>query len=305
MNVRRVIAILLSCGYLGIHTGCHTAPTPPSMPAEIKLHYDLSLARIGFPSPLLRGSVRGESAWFIIDTGAGVHTLASWFVGATHMSTHTANATVQGSTGVESSLQTVYGEAIHGEGGNAEIRLREAIVVDFPPVFKEHRIAGLLSPQLLAPQNMAAILDLRDPRLSFGPPPPASAGTRVCHNPASLFPNRLYAGPISMGNVETLMLVDTGATSSVAAPSSPVAAALAGRASETGHLQGVGGTAKLTRKVPGVALEFGGSGTTVALVIGASASTCGAGGLLGMDALRGCRLVLGESAFSWSCRPRP
>jgi len=106
-----------------------------------------------------------------------------------------------------------------------------------------------------------------------------------------------------MGNVEALMLVDTGATSSVTAPSSPIAAALSSRAAVTGRTQGVGGTPIITRKVPDVALRLGGGGATVSLTIGGTPPTCGADGLLGMDALRECRLVLGESAFALSCRP--
>ncbi|MFL5480078.1 MAG: aspartyl protease family protein [Gemmatimonadaceae bacterium] len=274
-----------------------------STPAEIRLQYNDKLAAIGFPSPLLRGSIHGQMVWFIVDTGAGVHTLASWFVSAARIVSHTTKATTTGSTGVESTVRAAYGEMIHADRAD-DILLREAIVVDLPPIFEEQRIAGLLSPQLLAPANMAAILDLHVPQLSFGPPPPDSPGTRVCRNEDSQFTNRLYAATTSMGNVEAQMLVDTGATRSVAVPSSPVAVALSGRASVSGRTQGVGGTATTTRMAPDVALKFGGGQATVSLTIGGTPSKCARDGLLGMDALRECRLVLGQSSFGWSCRPR-
>jgi hypothetical protein len=188
-------------------------------------------------------------------------------------------------------------------GRREDIPLREAIVVDLPPIFEEQRIGGLVSPQLLAPANMAAILDLQAPRLSFGNAPVASTGTRVCRNGDSQFTNRLYAAPMSADNLAGMMLIDTGATSSVAVPSSQIAAALSKKPSEPGHTRGVGGTVATTRKVPDVALRFGGGEALVSLTIGGAPPTCGADGLLGMDALRLCRLVMGESTFAWSCRP--
>jgi len=259
---------------------------------------------MGFRSPLVRASIHDRSVLFIIDTGAAVHTLASWLVTEAHIVTHTTKATTKGSTGVESPVSAVYGEKIHLDGRSDDLRLAEAIVVEFPPVFEQQRIGGLLSPQLLAPRSMAAILDLRVPRLSFGRSPAPSPGTRVCRNPDSLFVNRLYAAPVSISQLEGLMLVDTGATSSVAVASSAIGAALAGRASGTGRTQGVGGTATQSPKIPNVELQLGRGRAKVSLALGATAPTCGSDGQLGMDALRQCRLVLGESTFAWSCRSK-
>lgn len=304
MNGRAAFVLLTLCLSFTRQIGSSGARPEPSKPAEITLQYSTQLAALGFPSPLLRGSVHGQTVWFVIDTGAGVHTLASWFVAAAGIVPRKTNATTTGSTGVESAVQAVYGTAIHLDGRSEDISLPEAIVVDLPPIFTEQRIGGLLSPQLLAPPNMAAIVDLRVPRLSFGPEPATpSIGTRVCRNPDSQFTNRLYAAPTSMGKVEGLMLVDTGATHSVAAPSSQIAVALSGRASFRGRTQGVGGTATVTRTVAGVPLRFGGGGAAVSVTVGGHGSNCAPDGLLGMDALRQCRLVLGHSSFAWACRP--
>jgi hypothetical protein len=51
-----------------------------------------------------------------------------------------------------------------------------------------------------------------------------------------------------------------------------------------------------------VRFERGGTASTIAVTIGGSAPSCGPDGLIGMDALRQCVLVLGESAFAWSCQ---
>src|SRR5579884_1762652 len=121
-----------------------------------QLHYDHALAAIGFPSPLLCGAVRGEDACFIVDTGAGVHTLASWLVTAARIPASDSGSTTTGSTGVQSAVRVTRHEVIRVEGGR-DGALDETIVVDFPPVFEQRRIGGLISPQLLAPTGSAAV----------------------------------------------------------------------------------------------------------------------------------------------------
>src|SRR5215475_10933679 len=132
----------------------------------ISLRYEEKLVALGFPSPLLRATVGGQSAWFLIDTGASVHTLASWLVSAAHLSTRETTATVTGSTGMGKPVRAVANQAILLEGGRL-LELREAIVVEFPTNFATNKIGGLLSPQLLATGSDASVLDLRVPALRF------------------------------------------------------------------------------------------------------------------------------------------
>src|SRR5262249_8041887 len=160
--------------------------------------------------PMLRGRVRGESVWFIVDTGASVHTLTSWLVEATHIPNADTASTTTGSTGVERRVRAVHDERITLEGGD-DLVLREAIVVDFPPLFEQHRIGGLVSPQLLAPSGSAAVLDLRAPALSFRSEGDRSSPVsgRSCVSHGSAFTNRLYALPMSADGIDGDMLVDT------------------------------------------------------------------------------------------------
>src|SRR5262249_37763840 len=124
-----------------------------------ELQYNPQLAAMGFRSPLLRGTIHDRSVLFLIDTGAVIHTLASWLVNEAHIGPHTKNRRPKGSTLVESPVKAVYGEEIHVNGRKSDLRLQEAIVVEFPAIFEGQRIGGLLSPQLLAPARLAAILD--------------------------------------------------------------------------------------------------------------------------------------------------
>ncbi|HZP48498.1 MAG TPA: retropepsin-like aspartic protease [Vicinamibacterales bacterium] len=271
--------------------------------SDIELQYDEALTKIGFPNPLLRGRIRGTDAWFIVDTGAGVHTLAAWVVRAAGIPTEASGSTTTGSTGATSVVRAASGEVIR-RTDRSDITLRQAIVVDLPPVFEQQRIAGLLSPQLLAPAGDAAVLDMTAPRLSFrrddAPNAPPAAG--VCVNRDSPYRNRLYSTAVTVDGVAGTLLVDTGATRTIVAAPSAIAKALSPRASDGATTQGVGGSATSMRQVSTASVIVGGASATLPLMIGRAAPSCGADGLLGMDALRRCVLVLGESSFAIDCR---
>jgi hypothetical protein len=272
-------------------------------PEVINLEYDRQLSSIGFPNPLLRATMNGQTVWFIIDTGAGVHTLASWLVGAAGLKTSDSNSTTTGSTGTVLKTRVIRDAGLYLVHQRRKIALREAIVVDFPQVFAEQRIGGLISPQLLAPAGKSARLDLGlVPRLTFGSPFEASKGMHVCTNGESQFTNRLYAAEVSAGNVKALVLVDTGATSTVIASSSSVATSFADRTSGQREVQGLGGGVTTANKFKPIEFRFAGSTRILSPSVGRSSPSCGPDGLLAMDALRECVLNLGESSFAWSCR---
>src|SRR3954469_13300256 len=291
--------------------GCHlrrpaAAIAGPTTP--IALRYDPTLAAAGFPSPLLRVTIGGRRVWFIIDTGAGVHTIASWLVNAAGLTTRQSKAVVTGSTGAEQPVRSIAPVRGRLDDGRT-LSIGEGIVVEFPPLFQEHEIGGLLSPQLLAGGD-AVVLDLIAPSMTIAPPAVAiarvggaDASARVCHNAESQFRNRLYAVQVTAAGTPASLLVDSGATRTVAADRSLVASQLASQAVSGSQTQGVGGAVTRTRQIPGITLSVAGANTTVDLTLGAVAGTCGQDGLLGMDALKHCVLVLGESAFGWSCKP--
>jgi aspartyl protease len=274
----------------------------------IALHYDTTLAAAGFPNPLLRVTIGTRRVWFIIDTGAGVHTMAAWLVNAAGLTTRQSSATVTGSTGAEQRVRALGPVRGRLDDGRT-LSIPEAVVVEFPPLFQEHEIGGLLSPQLLASGD-AVVLDLTAPSMTIAPQAAAlarvggaDATARVCRNGESQFRNRLYGVQVTAAGTPASLLVDSGATRTVAADQSLVARQLAARAVSGSQTQGVGGVVTSLRRIPGITLSIDGATTTVDLALGPVAGTCGEDGLLGMDALTHCVLVLGESAFGWSCRP--
>lgn len=286
-----------------------TASSHAAVTAEIPLQYDAALLRDGFPSPIVTLTIAGQRASFLVDTGAGVHTFARWFVEAARLPTQPTSRTIVGSTGHENRVDVVADVSGTLSDGHT-LRLAQAIVADFPPIFEQHRLGGLLSPQLLAASGEEAVLDLRAPRLTFRPMSPragarAAAGSGasplVCTNRDSPFRNRLYRSRVLVEGLPADLLIDTGATRTVLSTQSSAAKALADRSVPGPETQGVGGPVVRFRRVPSVAMERGGSSTSVAVTLGATSGSCGPDGLLGMDALKGCVLVLGESQFGITC----
>ena len=275
----------------------------------ISLAYNADLAALGFPSPLLRATVKGQVVWFLVDTGASVHTLARWLVTSIHLGTHETKTTLLGSTGATSKAGAVDPVQLDTRDGGA-LGVRDAVVADFPQVFADQHIGGLLSPQLLAPAGQAAILNLRTPSLSFAPfdgavaalglgPSAAMAGTHLCPSEGPP-PGHSYGTSVTIAGIPADMTTDTGATSTLVA-STRIARALASRSEQNGEVQGVGGGAQAAKTVSGVTIVRGGAAKKVDVILGGTSAGCGADGLLGMDVLRGCTLVLGDKTMAWSC----
>src|SRR4051812_12244983 len=123
--------------------GCHlrrpaAAIAGPTTP--IALRYDPTLAAAGFPSPLLRVTIGGRRVWFIIDTGAGVHTIAAWLVNAAGLTTRQSKAVVPGSTGAKQPVRSI--EPVRGRlDDGARCRLARGSSSNFRRCFSSTGLA--------------------------------------------------------------------------------------------------------------------------------------------------------------------
>src|ERR1700674_1756067 len=211
--------------------------------AAYRLGHPADLTREGFPSPVLEATLAGKPARLLVDTGAGVHALARWFAKAASLQSFPLSSTARDSMGREVSIEGVETTL---RAGVREERIA-AIVVDFPPFFEQHRIAGLLSPQLLAHEFAAAVLDQRAGTLRFDSFESALTatgaaeirGARVCAE-GSVKPNRLYVVPVMVAGRSAMLELDTGAARTTL-KSGAVAAAALGDSKVQGRTMGVGG----------------------------------------------------------------
>ena len=283
--------------------------------ATIALRYDAHLKKIGFPSPTLTVTVAGKEARFLIDSGAGVHTFASWYVKAAALSPKSdRNMKAVDSSGHQIEITVLRDLRVSPLGGH-ELEIGEAVVVDFPPLFEENRIAGLLSPQLLASKTQAAVLDLNIPELRLEPMQSAvdrmnatvlslGGATSLCTQAGSPLVNRLYMIRTMIDGVEASLTIDTGATSTTIRENTPAARALRSKPGTGRDEMGIGGRRVRVFQSAPVELDFGGGARRIAVGVGANAGGCGSDGLLGMDALQGCRWIFARTGIAMSCVKR-
>ena len=107
-------------------------------------------------SPIVEGRLAGVPALFVLDTGAGTHTLASWLAKKAGLKTQRTELKVRDAAGRSVDLSLVHGVrvAINGLG---VFTFPDAVVAEFPPFFEEEGIGGALSPQLLPPAGQAIV----------------------------------------------------------------------------------------------------------------------------------------------------
>jgi hypothetical protein len=295
---------------LGLALAAAVAAPPEGR--RIALSYDQRLVQADFPNPAVRLTVGEKSAWFLVDTGAGVHLIASWFVRAAGLPVDEAfGKQVSGvdATGRELPFRGIRGlKGVLGDGSS--LVLPVAAVTDFSPDFEKAGVAGAINPQLLAAAGEAAALDLRAPELRFEPFESAvrRLGARVvprkrlvvCGSTSGPVPNLLFALPVSVRGKEGSLVIDTGARVTKLAPDSGLVQGL--RLEPGGETTGVAGVAQSFALTRGLEVRFAGHAVTLdARVAGRGHGVCGRDGLLGLDALSGCAVVLGARDLALAC----
>lgn len=253
-----------------------------------------------------------HTAWFGFDTGAGAHTLASWFVEAAGMAVD--DSLLAGVRARDAAGEPVELRAVHGEIGwlpnGSSLVLESAIVADFPPEFEESEVGGLLNPQLLAGDGQAAVLDLRVPELRIEPFDDAvrRVGARVvaddqikiCSEADAPIPNLAFAVLVTARDEKGWLQLDTGAGETLIAAASPLVGGLP--LEPGGETMGVAGSPQVYSVARNLMVWFAGSRATVdAHVVERTGGGCGPGGLLGRDALGRCALVLSRASLAITC----
>ena len=288
-------------------------PAPSNAPAPTRalpIRYEEALARRGFPSPVLRVTVNGVTGWVLVDTGAGIHTLAAWFVekaGLVPDASLTDRVGGRDASGERVFLRFLDDVRLTLDGPQA-LSLGVSAVADFPAEFESARVAGLISPQSLLRDGERLILDLRSPSLRMeatGQRADADEpGDRMdaCSARTAQVPSLLFAVQVAVEGRPARLLVDTGASATRLAGDASAAIGLP-RDAARDHL-GVGGVREAMSVARGVPVRVGGLEQVVDVAIGGATAGCGGDGLLGIDVLRQCRLVLTASAGRVECGSR-
>jgi hypothetical protein len=265
-------------------------------------------------SPCVQATVGGKPVLLIVDTGAAVHTLASWAAEAGGIEVRDAAERASDQSGRSTGVALAPDPAIAIEGWG-QVADAPAIVVDLPPFFEAAGIGGIVSPQLLAPPGQAVVLDLVAGTMSLADAGQAfddlgagtsltEGGVRACGNAASTFPNVSFAAPVLVAGETVLLSVDTGADVTRVRTSSPAGRVLAERVTGKARDLGVTGASD-TSVVPAVVIAIGAMEVTteVTLLPGGTSPICPSEGSLGLDVLRRCRLALNTTRLAGRCEP--
>jgi hypothetical protein len=278
---------------------------PEETPRVIPLHGESGLAvELAF----------GErSAWFMLDTGAGAHTFARWFVDAAGIPTEAAaqeDFSARDATGQAVELQ-VLRELVGRLPEGQELVLGPGIVTDFPPHFEETNTGGLINPQLLAGDGYAVVLDPHVPELRFESFQDAvdrlggwvlpEEDVDICVVADAPVPNLLFAVKVRRDGREGWLQLDTGSGTTAVVEGSPLGEELT--LEPGGEVMGVGGGTQRYSIAPDQMLRFGEYTRTVDLqVVERGHGGCGPDGLVGRDILGGCALILSENFVGFACK---
>jgi hypothetical protein len=260
-----------------------------------------------------RLTINGRSAWFMFDSGAGVHTFASWFAGKAGLALDAELAkamSVKDSTGQPVPVEVAAPQVATLPDGST-VALPPAVIAAFPEMFEELELGGLINPQLLADEDRAVVLDLRVPELRFEPYDDAvrrlGATTflpsqfETCRDAATPIPNLLYVVEVETGNGRAgRMQLDSGADRSSIVASSALVHGL--DLKPGGETMGIGGRRQGVLVAADLPLGLGPHRVTLdAAVVDSSRGACGPDGLLGRDALGRCAIVFAPDRLAIAC----
>jgi predicted aspartyl protease len=289
-----------------------TAEAAPG-PRRAALRYELNGRK--FPLPLVHGTVEGEPVWMLVDTGANSHVIASWVarkVGLTMRplgevgSDHTGRAVTAYTVDRPRVVIDDWGPIVAGA----------MLVTDVPEPIARIGIGAFVSPQWLAGERDALVLDLSAGEMrsarwdeatreldDHGGREIAPAGARLCEDSASAIRGLAFVIPASIEGRGVELLLDTGAHRTDLLSTSKTGRALAGRARPSREQMYAASGLVRTSVIHAAQVRMGdwSMTTDVDIVPGVADPMCPRDGVIAMDALETCTLVLARKRMRGRC----
>ena len=276
---------------------------------RVPLRFDIQ--GTSFPSPLIDAIVGGQPTTLLIDTGATHHVITGWLADELALPQTTAGDVGLDHAGRPVRITRVEGAAVSLSGWG-RVDVPTLLVVPVPEVLQRMGIGGFLSPQALAAGRRAVILDLRAGEMRDAPFDDAVRAAEASPEPGSITELALCGGenegrqliaPVLVNGVAVQLKVDSGATQSslFAASEAGKRFAAGARGAHSAYAASGKHTVPVLEKTR---VQIGGGEvvTDVDLLPNAPRPGCPADGFIGMDALRQCTLILGETRAVARCR---
>jgi predicted aspartyl protease len=286
------------------------------VPHKVELRFELNGRK--FPLPLVHGSVGGEPVWMLVDTGANSHVIASWVARKVGLPMRALGDVGSDHTGRAVTAYTVERPVVSIDEWGA-LAQAPMLVTDVPEPIARIGIGAFVSPQWLAGGlGDAVVLDLPRHEMRTTPWEEAAktldgmpgrelapAGARLCEDTASSIKGLAFVLPASIDGHGVELLLDTGAHRTDLLTTSKTGRLLAGRARPSKEQMYAASGLVRTSLVRAAAVKIGDWAVTadIDLVPGVADPACPRDGVVSMDALSSCTLLLGKKQVRGRCGP--
>ena len=320
LSATLVVVFAIACGgsqsgKAGVAQNASATPVAGG-PNEVKElhHVDLEMAinNKPFPLPIVHGTVAGVPTLFLVDTGANAHILAGWIARKAQLTTRAF-----GDTGVDHAGHTIETRRaphpqVHIDNWG-DLPDEPMLVTDIPEAVARLGIGGFLSPQQLTSDDVSLVIDfqkseMRQVRHGDALDAPGSAlaldAPRACVDKDSPLQGLAFVVKADIEGHAADLLVDTGAHHSDLLATSKPGRALLSR-SEASREAVYAASGKVTpRTVRNAHMKVGGLEVVrdVDLIPGHEDDFCPRDGVLAMDILKQCVIVLDRQTVSGVCK---
>ena len=291
------------------------APGRPALTRHAKLVYEVRGR--AFPLPVVTGTIAGQPVTMLVDTGANSHIIAGWF--AKKFNLPMKKLGEGGTDHVGKTIATYRIEkpdmAIDGWGALAN---GPVIATDVPDVIEKLGIGAFISPQRLLEEGDSVVLDLAGGAIhsaywddaqyelsAAGTPFIGAEEARACDEADGPIRVLAFVVPATVESQKVSLLVDTGAQHSDVFTSSAAGQRLASQSIVNKEPMYTASGKISARKLRGAKVAAGSHVVTtdVDLIGGSSDTSCPRDGVLAMDFLRTCTLLLGQKRLYGRCAP--
>lgn len=289
-----------------------TASAQPAAASKKRATLRFELGGDDFPAPLVDVIVSGHPATMIVDTGATHQVIATWVAEQVGQTAASSDVGLD-HAGKRLTLGRLVGGTIAVSGWGA-IDASNAVVTKVPAPLQKRGIGGVLSPQALASDEAAVVLDFRRGQMTAAPLADAlralesEAGSAIEGEVRSCGPGggALLFVRASVAGMEVDAQLDTGATETTVRATSETGARLWAKAKAEATAIAASGVFTVP-VVEGARVKVGALevDTNVGLVTKDARPVCPNDTLLGMDVLRRCVIVIGAKVVAARCSAPP
>jgi hypothetical protein len=267
-----------------------------------------------FPLPLVTGTIAGQPVLMLVDTGANSHVIAGWFARKLGLSMKKLGDV--GTDHVGKSIATFRVEkpdlTIDDWGA---LTPTPVLATDVPEVIEKLGIGAFISPQRLVEDGDSVVLDLAKGELrpawwdeahyelSASGVPLVLVEARACEETEGPIKGLAFVVPATVESQRVDLLLDTGAQHSDVFTTSVAGQRLNAQSTANKEPMYTASGKISARKLKGAHVGAGSFSVTtdVDLIGGAADSSCPRDGVLAMDVLRSCALLLGRSRVYGRC----